>query len=109
MKFVINNLLYDTDKMEKIADCAKIQMKIEPKKKDFELGFCSFFSVFEYESTVKCAIFKSKKNNYLAVVLDSDGSLTDLGSAISEEEAKKAIIDCDPIKYLEVWSDIEEA
>lgn len=110
MTYIIDNLLYDTEKMEKISGGAKVGWKSKyPTQKSFYSSFLFWVSGIEYAKDVMCAIYKSKKNNYLAIVLDSDGEYSDYAFAIPEEEAKQAILSSDPKQYLKLWHDIEEA
>ncbi len=99
MKFILNDLKYDTDKMEKIADVKKWYATnnawIRAMYKELEVGT-------EYN----CELWKSKKGNYLLTHVQD---YNHKGEAISEEEAIKLIRQYDLKKYEEMFGEIEEA
>lgn len=99
MKFIINDLKYDTDKMEKIADVKKWYATNNALIK-------AMYSGREVGYVYNCELWKSKKGNYL---LTHDQDYRHIGEAISEEEAMKLIRKYDLIKYEEMFGEIEEA
>ena len=99
MKFIINDLKYDTDKMEKIADV----------KKRYPINNALIkvmYNGIEFSQEYTCELWKSKKGNYL---LTHDQDYSHKGEAISEEEAMKLIKRYDLTKYEEIFGEIEEA
>lgn len=95
MIFVINNLKYDTDKMELVSDKIKytytwtsiIGMKMKNSGKDVKL-------------------WKSKKGNWL-LTYRKDYVLK--GVKLLEEEVKKLLLEYDLQKYEELFGELEEA
>lgn len=96
-QFVINNLLYDTEKMEFVCTVRKwykSQIASEVFRKD--VG-----------TTYECKLYVSKKGNFL-LVRESDCN-TLLGEAITKEEAKRLLQRSNLIKYQELFGELEEA
>lgn len=96
MIFVINNLKYDTDKMELISDKCKytytweftlLKQKMNSFGKDVKL-------------------WKSKKGNWL---LTYKTDYVSKGVKLLEEDVKKLLLDYDLPKYEEIFGEIEEA
>lgn len=99
MKFIINDLKYDTDKMEKIADVKKWYATKNALIK-------AMYNGLDVGQEYTCELWKSKKGNYL---LTHDQDYSHKGEAISEEEAMKLIKQYDLTKYEEMFGEIEEA
>lgn len=89
MIFIINNLKYDTDKMELISDKTRVPSINVPRR-----GY------------VSSEIYKSKKSRYLEVYANP---WEYEGRALSEEEVKKKLMKYDVSKYEELFGEIEEA
>lgn len=99
MKFIINDLIYDTDKMEKIANV----------KKWYPINNALIKAVYnnlDIGTEYYCELWKSKKGNYL---LTHDQDYSHKGEAISEEEAMKLIRQYALDKFEEMFGEIEEA
>lgn len=99
MKFIINDLKYDTDKMEKIADVKKWYATNNAWIK-------AIYNGADVGTEYTCELWKSKKGNYL---LTHDQDYSHKGEAISEEEAMKLIRQYDLTKFEEMYGEIEEA
>lgn len=99
MKFVLNNKVYDTDKMELVAKV----------KKWYECT--DFFTVNVFGAgfgrNFECNVFRSKKGNYLLTHEHSDGKI--YGESISEKEAKILILKSDYDTYAKLFGELEEA
>ena len=92
-KFIINNLIYDTSKMENLGTV----------KKRFPLSV--FNSTWSVER--QCVLYKSKKGNHLLVYESDYGRLA--GQAITEEEAKSLMLQYQYEKYATIYGTLEEA
>lgn len=99
MKFIINDLKYDTDKMEKIA----VVKKWYPTNNAF---IRAMYKELEVGQEYTCELWKSNKGNYL---LTHDQDYSHKGEAISEEEAIQLIKHYDLAKFEEMFGEIEEA
>lgn len=105
MKKIIGNLLYDTEKAEKIYS-------YRSQRKTRSFGAVNFYSWFDID------VYKTKKDNYFiygcpSVILRSDEynySLKPFIEEFSEPEFKEVLKKIDPDKYTEFgFDDIEEA
>ena len=94
MIFVINDLKYDTDKMEKISD--KIRKSYT----------ASSFFIENYKYTYDCTLWRSKKGRWL---LTHDSSGISRGEAIDEIEAKELLKKYDLDAYEKLFEELEEA
>jgi hypothetical protein len=94
MIFVINDLKYDTRKMEKISDKVKKSYK--------------FFSIIvdNFSCTYNCILWRSKKGRWL---LTHDVSGYARGEAIDEIEAKELLKKYDLDAYEKLFEELEEA
>lgn len=99
MKFIINDLKYDTDKMEKIANVKKWYPINNALLK-------AAYNNLDIGNEYNCELWKSKKGNYL---LTHDQDYSHRGEAISEEEAIQLIKHYDLAKFEEMFGEIEEA
>jgi hypothetical protein len=95
MIFVINNLKYDTEKMELVSD-----------KCHYTWTKKLFCSSMEFDGK-DVKLYKSKKGNYL-LVFKKDYDIT-CGRAISEEKAKNLLMDYDLEVYEKLFGELEEA
>lgn len=96
MIFVINNLKYDTDKMELVSDkchCTWTENSLLTANMKFD------------GNDVK--LYKSTKGNWLLVFKKNYGITC--GKAISEEEAKNLLMDYDLEVYEKLFGELEEA
>lgn len=96
MTFVINNLKYDTDKMELISEKCKYMYTWV-----FEL---TGDEIMSYGKDVK--LWKSKKGNWL-LTYRADYDLR--GVRMSDKNAKKLLMRYDLQKYEELFGELEEA
>ena len=99
MKFIINDLKYDTDKMEKIVEV----------KKWYPINNALIKAIYNglnIGTEYTCELWKSKKGNYL---LTHREDCSNIGEAISEEEAMKLMRKYDLTKFEEMYGEIEEA
>ena len=95
MIFVINDLKYDTDKMEKISD------KVEKAyKAQTFLG--------EYTTRCDCTLWRSKKGRWL-LTHDKPGYSSHFAEAIEEIEAKELLKKYDLEVYEKMFEPLEEA
>lgn len=94
MVFIINNMKYDTDKMEKVADV----------KKRYPVG-----GIWgQYVTTIEdCELWKSKRGNWLLTRKNCYGS--HYGEAIKEAEAKELLMRYAWKTYEKKFGEIEEA
>lgn len=90
MVFVINNLKYDTDKMELISDKCKYQYT----------GQLTGIIV----NAKDAHLFKSIKGNWLITYHDNN-----CGRALTEEEAKQLLLNYDLEVYEKLFGKLEEA
>lgn len=94
MVFIINNMKYDTDKMEKVADV----------KKRYPVG--GIWS--QYVTTIEdCGLWKTKRGNWLLTRKSCYGS--HCGEAIKEAEAKELLLRYAWKAYEKEFGEIEEA
>lgn len=96
MIFVIDNLKYDTDKMELISEKCKYSYTWV-----FTL---TATEVRSYGKDVK--LWKSKKGNWLLTYRTDYGSK---GVRLIEENVRKLLLDYDFSKYEELFGELEEA
>lgn len=97
-RFIIKNMVYDTDKMEHIGTV----------KKWYEFRGWVIPQIFGegVGRMYDCEIYRSKKGNYL-LVHDEDAHI--IGEAISKSEAKQLLMHSDYDKYAELFGSLEEA
>ena len=97
MKKIIGNLLYDTEKAEKIYS-------YKHRRKTGSIGALNFYSWFDVD------VYKTKKDNYFLYGSPDDRSLEPFIEEFSEPEFKEVLKKIDPDKYTEFgFDDIEEA
>ena len=94
MIFVINNMKYDTDKMELISD------KCEHLYSD------SFIDAIKHQAR-NVKLWKSVKGNWLLTY--DKNSIVHCGESIKEVFAKALLIKYDLSKYEELFGELEEA
>ena len=99
MRFIINGMIYDTEKMELITDVMKWY--------SFNNIFANNLFGKEVGKVYKCHLWKSKKGNWLLTHERDYGEKR--GEAIEEEEAKKLLLRYEPSKYEELFEEIPEA
>lgn len=96
MIFVIDNLKYDTNKMELISEkCEYIYTSV---------FILTNTEVRSYGKDVK--LWKSKKGNWLLTYYTGSHSR---GVKLFEEDVKKLLLEYDLSKYEEIFGEIEEA
>lgn len=97
MRFIINGMKYDTEKMEKIANV----------KKWYETRNALLRGIYgDIGNEYICELWKSSKGNWL---LTHDQDYSSKGEAIEEEEAKKLLMRYNPNKYEELFEEIPDA
>ena len=96
MVFVIDNLKYDTDKVELISDKCKYIYTWVLSLTGTEMS--------SYGKDVK--LWKSKKGNWLLTYRTDYSSR---GVRLLEEDVKKLLLDYDLSKYEELFGELEEA
>lgn len=98
MKKIIGNLLYDTEKAEKIYS-------YRSKRKTGSFGAVDFYSWFDID------VYKTKKDNYFIYGCPSNKySFEPFIEEFSEPEFKEILKIIDPDKYTEFgFGDIKEA
>lgn len=96
MIFVIDNLKYDTDKMELISEKCEYPYTWTFILTNTEIG--------SYGKDVK--LWKTKKGNWL---LTYRTAYVSKGVKLPEEEVKKLLLHYDLPKYEELFGEIEEA
>lgn len=97
-RFIINDLLYDTDKMEFIADVKKwYECRGFVEKIIFGEGVGKMYD---------CKLYRSQKGNFLLV---SEQDYKIIGEPISEEEAKRLWRKYDYETYAKCYGELEEA
>lgn len=96
MVFVIDNLKYDTDKMELISEKCKYSYTWVMSLANIEMR--------GYGKDVK--LWKSKKGNWLLTYRTDYDSI---GVKLLEEDAKKLLMKYDLSKYEELFGELEEA
>ncbi len=97
MRFIINGMKYDTDKMEKIANVKKWYATSNMILREI----CG-----DVGEVFTCELWKSSKGNWL---LTHEQDYTSIGEAIEKEEAKKLLMKYDPDKYEELFEEIPDA
>ena len=95
MEFVINNLKYDTSKMELISNKCKLLHK----------GLW-FWGQHEFACYVDANLYKSIHNRWL---ITYEYSASTYAIAINEEEASNLLKDYDLEKYEQLFGELEEA
>lgn len=90
MKFVIQGLKYDTDKMKKIANVKKWYETNSPLVK-------AIYGNREVGTTYDCELWRSEKGNWL--LTHTEDYNTKVGHAITEEEAKSLLMRYAPDIY----------
>lgn len=95
MIFVINNLKYDTDKMELVSDEIK-----------YTYTWTSIVGMEMRSSGKDVKLFRSKKNNWL-LTYKTDYDVR--GKDLNEAEVKKLLLRYDLEKYEELFGELEEA
>lgn len=98
MIFVIDNLKYDTDKMELISEKCKYTYKWTFVLTDTQMSSMAH--------DVK--IWRSKKGNWL-LTYTRPGYSADFANTLSEIEVKSLLLRYDLPKYEEVFGQLEEA
>ena len=99
MIFVINNLKYDTDKMELISEKCDYSYEWE-----FQLTNTKMFGIAH-----NVRIWRSKKGNWLVTYTKQDYSSTNFAESLTEGEVKWLLLKYDLSKYEEIFGGIEEA
>lgn len=94
MIFVINNLKYDTDKMDLISE--KCEYSYDSR----------FFNAQLRYSGKDVKLWRSKNNRWL---LTYNTDYKTVGKSLTEEEAKNLLIKNDLNKYEEIFGELEEA
>ena len=95
MIFVINELKYDTDKMELVSESC-------------EYSYCDelFGRVIKYRGK-NVKLWRSKKNNWL---LTFERDFNEIhGKAFTSEEAQKLLLKYDVKSYEKIFGELEEA
>jgi hypothetical protein len=100
MIFVIDNLKYDTDKMELISDKCKYQVSI----KNNLLYVTSSFR----ENVLDVKLWKSAKGRWL-ITYKRQGYVKYSAQSLTETEVKDLLITYDLPKYEELFGELEEA
>ena len=93
MIFVINNLKYDTDKMELISEKCEYQCRV-------------LSTDIEYDAE-DVRLFKSVKGNWLLVYKANYSNK--IGRALTEEEAKQLLLNYDLEVYEKLFGKLKEA
>ena len=96
--FIINNKIYDTSKMDLIGNV----------KKWYEYKGYLFIQLYGkgYGRVCDCTLYRSKKGNWL---LTREDLGVIYGEAITEEEAKKLLMQHDYNAYAKIYGNLEEA
>ena len=95
MIFVINELKYDTNKMELISE-----------KCEYYWDDSIFGSSIRYRGR-NVKLWRSKKNNWL-LTFEKDLAVV-CGRALTSEEAKEILLKCDLNAYEKIFGELEEA
>ena len=96
-KFPINNLMYDTEKMEFIA---KVE-KWYPLERIFDI------TQYGMGHRYSCDLYRSEKGRYLLVhEIDYD---REVAEAITEPEAKQLLLNSNYDAYIRLFGELEEA
>ncbi len=93
MIFVINNLKYDTDKMELISEKCEYQ-------------WTGPYTGIEYDAK-DVRLFKSVKGNWLLVYKANYSN--EIGQSLTEEKAKQLLLNYDLEVYEKLFGELEEA
>ena len=97
MKKIIGNMLYDTEKAEKI-------FSFRSRRKTGEFGSLNFYDWFDVD------IYKTKKGNYfIHGYIKDKPSYENFIEEISENEVKEIIKELDPDKYISLGYEVKEA
>lgn len=97
MKKIIDDVLYDTEKAEKIF-CFR------QKRKTGQFGSLNFYDWFNVD------IYKTKKGNYFIHGYKKDEPYNEkFIEEITEKEIKEIIKELDPDKYISLGYKVEEA
>lgn len=98
-RFIISNLIYDTEKMDYIGDV----------KKSFPITSTFLPSSFTNRcfTQKQCRLYRSKKGNFLLTYEGDYGCI--FGQAISEEEARQLLTKSNYAAYQQYFGDLEEA
>ena len=99
MRFIINGLKYETDKMEEIATV----------KKWYRITNALVNAIYggkDVGHDYICTLWKSKKGKWL---LTHEADYMNKGEAIEEDEAKRLLMQYAPDKYEELFEEIPEA
>ena len=97
MKKIIGNLLYDTEKAEKIYS-------FRLRRKTGSFGAVNFYSWFDID------VYKTKNGNYFLHRYSRNGDYKPVIQEFSESELKEIIKELDPDKYIKFeFEVIEEA
>lgn len=99
MKFIINGLKYETDKMEEIA-------KVKKWYRIINAFVSAFYGGNDVGNYYTCTLWKSKKGNWL---LTHEENYTNKGEAIDEDEAKRLLMTYASAKYEELFGEIPDA
>ena len=100
MRFVIENKVYDTNKMQFIGKVKK-KFCVPSWVTTVWMGDGKTYS------TKNCDLYRSAKGNWLLVYEDYVNCYT--GCAIDEEEAKTLLMKSDYDTYAELFGELEEA
>lgn len=100
MRFVINGLKYDTENMEKVANVKKWYGSRNQLVK-------ALYNNVKVGTTYICELWKSKKGNWL--LTHTEDYATEIGQAITEEEAKDLLMRYAPDIYETEFEEIPEA
>lgn len=96
--FIIKNKVYDTDKMERIAQVSKWYK--------FQGWFSTQLFGEDMGRVYACDLYRSQKGNWL---ITHEGDTGLYGEAITEKEAKNLLLHSDYEKYTELFGGLEEA
>ena len=97
-RFIINDLIYDTEKMEYIAEVRKwYEYTGILEKRIFGDGVGKKYD---------CKLYRSKRGNYF---IEHERNYRIIGEAITKKEAKELLKCCAYEKYAELFGELEEA
>lgn len=99
-KFIINNLVYDTEKMERVAEVEKVY-PCEDSLWDKLLYHGQLYRRY------KCDLYRSKKGRFLLTRKNNIGDM--YGEAIEETEAKQLLMQYDYDTYTQLFGELDEA
>lgn len=100
MKFVINGMKYDTDKMERMA-------KVQKWYKNDSALTQIMFPGKEVGRTYSCELWKSEKGNWL--LTHEEDFQKKYGEAIGKEEAKELLMRYASAVYERMFGELPEA